>query len=108
MRVLPWDWTRFLSVERDGSALKRPLPVWRCNQRGQVVPMRIVRLDGKFYFDSSVNNGIENGDSGSPVFIGLEQPVLIGVTKTRAGGGSLAGNWKAVQTWATEVKEAVW
>jgi len=109
MRLLPWDWQRFLAVQRDGFTLKRPLPAWRCNRLLKVIPTSIVAIDNTFRFRTAVNNGVEGGDSGGPVFIGgFDEPVLLGVTATRAGGVSLAHCWKDVHALAPEVKEAVW
>jgi hypothetical protein len=108
MPLLPWDWNRFLAVYRDQWTLKRALPAWRCDQMWNIVPMRITALSSQFYFDRSFGPGVQLGDSGGPVFLWLDEPVLIGVTGTRGGGPSLAHHWSLIKMWAPEVREAIW
>lgn len=112
MRVLPWDWQRWIPTQRDQKMLKSPLPVVRANQRGQVVRDTVDVLSTKAYF--SPHRGtphptpISMGDSGCPVWLPLEVPVLIGCLYTRGSCPSLAHYWEMVKTWAPEVQEAEW
>lgn len=112
MRILPWDWQRWIPTQRDQGTLKGRLPVVRANQHGQIVRDTLDVISNQGYFsppgDTPHPTPIVVGDSGCPVWLPLEQPVLIGCLATRSSCSSLAYEWQKVRTWAPAVREAEW
>lgn len=112
MRVLPWDWPRWIPTQRDQQTLKSGLPVVRANQRAEIISDTLSRIGNQGYFAPRGNTPhptpIVVGDSGCPVWLSLEVPVLIGCLATRGSCSSLSHDWQRVLTWAPEVEEAQW
>ena len=113
MRVLPWDWTSHIPIKRQvlphQQELRRPITIWRGSQRGELYKGKcwLIAEGGVSIRDSE--GTILHGDSGAPIFLALEQPVLLGLLGTGTGGSNLAMYWRELLD-ATDwrVKEAEW
>lgn len=108
MRVLPWDWITKIPVKRNQAELRTPIQAWRGSQTGTLYRNKVWVIGESVNLTDSEGVIIE-GDSGSPIFLALPQPVLLGCLSTGNGGSSLSHHWRALMD-ATNwrVKEADW
>lgn len=108
MRVLPWDWITHIPVKRNQVELRKPIQAWRGSQDGNLYRSKVYLIgEGVNITDSE--GVILPGDSGSPIFLALDQPVLLGLMGTGNGGACLSSHWRELAD-ATDwrVKEADW
>lgn len=108
MRVLPWDWITHLPVKRNQAELRKPIQAWRGSQDGTLYRSKVYLIgEGVNITDSE--GVIRPGDSGSPIFLALDHPVLLGLLGTGSGGSSLSAYWRELAD-ATDwrVREAEW
>jgi hypothetical protein len=90
MHVLPWDWASHIPVKRNLEDLRKPITAWRGSQTGDLYRSPVVRLAAGGVAFADAEGPIIVGDSGSPIFLALEIPVLLGCLSTGNGGSSLA------------------
>ena len=112
MRILPWDWQRWMPTLRDQATLKTPLPVARCNQRGAVLRATVTKLTERVYLEARRDDPnfvpVAIGDSGCPIYLPLPQPVLLGTLQFHTGGPAVHHHLDKIKTWAPEIQEAEW
>lgn len=90
MMMLPWDWKKFLQTRRaTGGELREPLAAWRCNQFGEVLKTNVLSMAEGGVIINSDEGVVIPGDSGSPVWLALDEPVLIGLLAVGNGASCL-------------------
>jgi len=94
MQVLPWDWTAHIPVKRNQEELRKPILAWRGSQTGDLYRSLVVRIGAGGTAISESAGVILPGDSGSPLFLALENPVLLGCMATGNGASNLAAYWQ--------------
>ena len=110
MLMLPWDWRLCLPTVREyGGLLRETLVAWRCNQTEQVLKTPVQRIDAGGVSIEGVEGTVLTGDSGGPIFLAFERPVLIGLMSSGGGGSCLQCHFKPLMD-ATEwmIREPGW
>jgi len=106
--TLPWDWSVTLRTDRYGERLRRPIRCLGTKGNGEVVEGEL-RGIGQNY---GASGPWGPGDSGQPVWLPLERPVVIGCHHLAGYGPAVHHYWREVAriTGADGVaaEEAVW
>jgi hypothetical protein len=95
MRVLPWDWQRHLPTKRNQEELRQPITTWRTNQHGELFRGTTSRFAAGG-IDVMGEGQIVPGDSGCPVFLALDTPVILGCLSVGGGASCLSAYWQAL------------
>lgn len=110
MLMLPWDWRTFLPTRREvGGHLREPIVAWRCNQDGNVWRTPVWKIDEGGVGIDDAEGTVLAGDSGGPIWLALEKPVLLGLMSSGSGGSCLQCNFRPLMD-ATDwrVREPNW
>lgn len=90
--VLPWDWPASLRTDRSGERLKRPVRCFGTRGNGDVAEARLQTIGPNW----AAPGPWALGDSGQPVWLPTERPVLVGCHHYRGFGPAVHHHWAAV------------
>jgi hypothetical protein len=91
-RYLPWDWDRDLRTDRWGGNLKTPIRAIGVKPTGQPVECNLLSVKDLI----GVSGTWEVGDSGQPIFLPFETPILLCCLLYKNAGPSVAHYWKEI------------